>query len=162
AGALADALKSVSPLEINPLLEALQAQPSEALGLQTLASLRSARSLSSVRYDLLKTWLEKYPAPVQASGAALMNALNIDGAKQKAHFETLAQTLTSGDVRRGQALFNSAKAACATCHTMGYLGGKVGPDLTRIGEVRTSRDLLESIVYPNASFVRSFEPSVVT
>jgi putative heme-binding domain-containing protein len=28
--------------------------------------------------------------------------------------------------------------------------------------VRTERDLLESIVYPSASFVRSFEPFVVT
>jgi len=44
---------------------------------------------------------------------------------------------------------------------MGYLGGRVGPDLTTIGQVRTERDLLESIVYPSASFVRSFEPYVV-
>jgi putative heme-binding domain-containing protein len=44
---------------------------------------------------------------------------------------------------------------------MGYLGGKVGPDLTRIGQIRTERDLLESIIYPDASFVRSYEPIVV-
>jgi putative heme-binding domain-containing protein len=41
---------------------------------------------------------------------------------------------------------------------MGYVGGTVGPDLTRIGGIRTERDLLESIVFPNASFVRSYEP----
>jgi putative heme-binding domain-containing protein len=45
---------------------------------------------------------------------------------------------------------------------LGYLGGKVGPDLTTIGTVRTERDLLESIVYPSASFVRSYEPFVVS
>ena len=45
---------------------------------------------------------------------------------------------------------------------MGYLGGKVGPDLTRIGGVRTERDLLEAIVFPSASFVRSYEPVKVT
>jgi putative heme-binding domain-containing protein len=44
---------------------------------------------------------------------------------------------------------------------MGYQGGHVGPDLTSIGTVRTERDLLESIVYPSASFVRSYEPMVV-
>ena len=33
-----------------------------------------------------------------------------------------------------------------------------GPDLTRIGGIRTERDLLESIVFPSASFVRSYEP----
>jgi putative heme-binding domain-containing protein len=41
------------------------------------------------------------------------------------------------------------------------LGGKVGPDLTKVGQVRTERDLLEAIVYPSASFVRSFEPLVI-
>jgi putative heme-binding domain-containing protein len=44
---------------------------------------------------------------------------------------------------------------------MGYLGGDIGPDLTRIGRTRSSRDLLEAIVAPNASFVRSYEPWTV-
>jgi len=69
--------------------------------------------------------------------------------------------LKGGDVRRGQTVFNSAKAACASCHAIGYLGGNIGPDLTSIGQVRTERDLLESILYPSASFVRSYEPVIV-
>ncbi|MBX9626733.1 MAG: c-type cytochrome, partial [Gemmataceae bacterium] len=44
------------------------------------------------------------------------------------------------------------------CHQMGYVGGKVGPDLTRVGGTRSDRDLLEAIVFPSASFVRSYEP----
>jgi putative heme-binding domain-containing protein len=70
--------------------------------------------------------------------------------------------MRGGDIRRGQTIFNSAKAACSACHAIGYLGGHVGPDLTSIGQVRTERDLLESILYPSASFVRSYEPVVVT
>ena len=53
-----------------------------------------------------------------------------------------------GDVRRGQAVFNGPKAACLSCHTIGYLGGKIGPDLTRIGQIRSERDLLEAISVP--------------
>ena len=45
---------------------------------------------------------------------------------------------------------------------IGNGGGRVGPDLTRIGEARSERDLLESIVYPSASFVRSYESVVIT
>ena len=41
---------------------------------------------------------------------------------------------------------------------LGYLGGKLGPDLTRIGKIRNDRDLLEAILFPSASFVRSYEP----
>jgi putative heme-binding domain-containing protein len=70
--------------------------------------------------------------------------------------------LNTGDVRRGQLVFNSARAACISCHEIGYVGGHVGPDLTRIGKIRTERDLLESIIFPSASFVRSYEPVVAT
>ncbi len=58
-------------------------------------------------------------------------------------------------------MFNSSKAACSSCHAIGYLGGKVGPDLTRIGGIRTERDLIESIAYPSLSFVQSYEPLLV-
>ena len=36
------------------------------------------------------------------------------------------------------------------------------PDLTKIGQVRTERDLLEAIVFPSASFARGYESVVVT
>ena len=39
--------------------------------------------------------------------------------------------------------------------------GRVGPDLTRIGQVRSERDLLEAILYPSASFARGYEPVVI-
>src|SRR5438105_14417788 len=69
--------------------------------------------------------------------------------------------MQGGDIRRGHAIFNSTKAACATCHAIGYLGGTIGPDLTHIGKIRSERDLLESIVFPSASFVRSYEPVMI-
>src|SRR5262249_1103907 len=82
--------------------------------------------------------------------------------KQKEQLDRLATTLKPGDIRRGQAVFNSQKAACVSCHAIGYLGGKIGPDLTRIGQIRGDRDLLEAILYPSASFGRSYEPVAVT
>src|SRR5207237_9423065 len=87
--------------------------------------------------------------------------LDADKAAQKPRLEQLLTALQSGDVRRGQAVFQSPKAACSSCHAIGYLGGSVGPDLTHIGKIRSDRDLLESIVFPSASFVRSYEPVVL-
>ena len=109
----------------------------------------------------MKPLLEKFPATVQEQGQALLAKLNVDLEKQKAHLEELLTSLPKGDIRRGQAIFNSPKTACASCHKIGYVGGLVGPDLTSIGQARTERDLLESVVYPSASFVRSYEPMVV-
>jgi putative heme-binding domain-containing protein len=117
--------------------------------------------LRGLRADQLKPLLEKFPESVQKDGETLLLSLNADAAKQKAHLEELLASLPRGDIRRGQAIFNSPKTACSTCHSIGYLGGHVGPDLTKIGEARTERDLLESIVYPSASFVRSYEPVIV-
>ena len=152
---LADTLKTAGPLEISTLLGAYDNCTSERVGLKFVAALKESKALSSLRTDLLKPRLEKFPAPVQEQGKELLATLNVDAEKQKAHLEELLASLPKGDVRRGQAVFNSAKTACITCHSMGYLGGKVGPDLTSIGQARTERDLLESVVYPSASFVRS-------
>jgi putative heme-binding domain-containing protein len=105
--------------------------------------------------------LTNFPSVVQAQGQELLARLNTDAAQEKQHLDEMLPLLTGGDIRRGQAIFNSQKAACSSCHAIGYLGGNIGPDLTRIGQVRTERDLLEAIVYPSASFVRSYEPLVV-
>jgi len=66
-----------------------------------------------------------------------------------------------GDIRRGQLLFHSEKAACYTCHAIGYMGGTVGPEPDARRRIRQERDLLESIVYPSASFVQSYAPVIV-
>jgi len=126
-----------------------------------MTTLKESKVLASIRPDLLKTIMTNYPASVQAKGNELLALLNVDTAAQNAHVSELLASLKEGDIRRGQAIFNSQKAACFSCHKLGYLGGTVGPDLTSIGQVRTERDLLESIVYPSASFVRSYEPVIV-
>jgi putative heme-binding domain-containing protein len=41
---------------------------------------------------------------------------------------------------------------------VGSQGGQVGPDLTRVGAVRSRSDLLESVVYPSSTFAQGFEP----
>jgi putative heme-binding domain-containing protein len=112
--------------------------------------------------ETLKPLLGKFPDSIQQSTQDLYAALAADNAQQYAKLEQLLAGLKKGDIRRGQAVFNSTKASCSACHAIGYLGGTVGPDLTQIGKIRSERDLLESIVFPSASFVRSYEPVLVT
>ncbi len=64
--------------------------------------------------------------------------------------------LAGGDPARGREGF--AKATCADCHRVGERGGTAGPDLTRIGAIRSGTDLLESVLYPSSSFAQGFEP----
>ncbi|HZW34164.1 MAG TPA: dehydrogenase, partial [Isosphaeraceae bacterium] len=158
---LAEILKAAGPVEVDRLLVAFEQSTDEALGLKLVKTLAESTARSSLRIDALKAHLAKYGPAVQKQAEALYAQLNVDAAKQKAQLEQLLTTLSAGDVRRGQLVFHSEKAACYSCHAIGYRGGNVGPDLTKIGSVRSERDLLESIVFPSASFVRSFEPIAV-
>lgn len=154
-------LKIAGPLEAGRMLEGFKESTDEGVGLKLVAVLKDAPALSSLRVDILKLALGKFPAPVQLVARDLYASLNADPEKQKARLDSLLTAMKPGDIRRGQAVFHSQKAACAACHQMGYVGGNVGPDLTRIGQIRTERDLLEAIVFPSSSFVRSYEPVVV-
>jgi len=158
---LADALRTAGPVEVDRLLSAFEQSTDESIGLKLVKALAESSAFSSLRVDALRAHLAKYGPAVQKQAEALFARLNVDAAKQKSQLEQLVTILTAGDVRRGQLVFHSEKAACFTCHAIGYRGGTVGPDLTKIGAVRAERDLLEAIVFPSASLVRSFEPIAV-
>jgi len=158
---LADTLRAAGPVEADRLLSAFEQSTDESLGLKLVKVLAESSAFSSLRVDALKAHLAKYDSLVKNQAEALYARLNVDAAKQKSRLEQLMTILRTGDVRRGQLVFHSEKAACFACHAIGYRGGNVGPDLTRIGAVRAERDLLEAIVFPSASLVRSFEPVAV-
>jgi putative membrane-bound dehydrogenase-like protein len=158
---LADTLRSAGPLEVDRLLVAFEQSTDQKLGSKLIDALTHSSAISSLRADAIKAHLAKYGPAVHKEAEALYSRLNVDAVKQKARLEQLMAALSAGDVRRGQLIFHSEKAACYSCHAIGYRGGNVGPDLTRIGAVRAGRDLLEAIVFPSASFVRSFEPIAV-
>ena len=127
-----------------------------------MAALQASSARAALRAETIKPRLAKYNAKVQKQAKALYAALDADAAEQKIRLEKLLTSMKGGDIRRGQAVFNGSKASCSACHAIGYLGGNVGPDLTRIGGIRTERDLLESIVFPSASLVRSYESVLVS
>lgn len=152
---------NAGPLELPRLLRAFDADGDEALGMTLLAALERAASRSSLRPDVLRPRLAKYSPAVQARADALLSSVNLEAAAQARRIDDLAAAVAAGDIRRGQQVFNSEKTGCVTCHAIGYVGGKFGPDLTKIGQVRTERDLLEAVVFPSASFARSYEPVMV-
>jgi putative membrane-bound dehydrogenase-like protein len=156
---LAEVLKQVGPLEAPKVLTLFSKGTSEAVGMKLIQNLRDSAVLAAIPPQALRSCLTNFPPTVQEEGERLC-ASNGDSSKGD-RLNQLLSGLPTGDVRRGQALFNSSSTACSSCHAIGYLGGNLGPDLTRIGQIRTERDLLEAIVYPSASFVRSYEPIVV-
>ncbi|MFO1093435.1 MAG: PVC-type heme-binding CxxCH protein [Planctomycetaceae bacterium] len=155
---LAESFRRIGPLEASPLLEVFAAAPDDAVGTKLVAELRDSPALTSLRVDVLLATLGKFGPAAQRDGDSLAALINVDLAKQRSQLAALLGEVQTGNIRRGHAVFHSTKAACASCHKLGYGGGTIGPDLSKIGGIRTERDLLESILFPSASFVRSYEP----
>lgn len=151
------------PLELPRLLRAFTsaAGSDEADGRALVEHLARAAARTTLRPEILRPRLASYPEPIGRAADALLASIHLDAAAQAKQLDALMTTVANGDVARGQAVFNGTKAACASCHTIGYVGGTLGPDLTRIGQVRGERDLLEAIVFPNASFARGYETATV-
>src|SRR5207302_7275057 len=88
-------------------------------------------------------------------------------ARQQEQAEYLTRLTTEllavpGNVERGKEVFFSKKAGCYGCHRAAGKGGSVGPDLSQVGRFRSTRDLLESIVFPSSSIVPEFRQYVIT
>lgn len=158
-------LRTVGPLELPRLLPAFEKdvgeEIGEEIGLALVSALRESAGVTGLRVDLVRPLLARYPVGVQAAGEPLLTALNVNAAQQAEQLQQLLASLTEGDIRRGHEVFMGRKAACNTCHRLGYGGGRLGPDLTTIGRVRNETDLLEAVVFPGASIVRGYEPVVV-
>jgi putative membrane-bound dehydrogenase-like protein len=147
-------------LERPALLKAFAGQSDEAAGLALVAALDHTRTLAATPPDTLRVTFSGFPPSVHTALAVARE--KSQPPDQAARLAELEATLPPGDPERGLVVFQTPKAACATCHPLGYKGGTLGPDLGKVGAIRTRRDLIEAIVFPSASFVRSYEPVRIT
>jgi putative heme-binding domain-containing protein len=158
---LASTLGTAGALELPRLLGAYEHSDSAKAGKELVGWLEKSPAVESLSADALRRALKNYPDEVKALAAPLIKRLDVDTEKQKARLAELEPALTGGDESRGRELFFGKKIACSTCHTIQSQGGRVGPDLSKIAAIRTGRDLLESIVFPSASFARGYEPYLI-
>jgi cytochrome c oxidase cbb3-type subunit 3 len=63
--------------------------------------------------------------------------------------ESRKSVAVAGDAARGKAIFDG-KGACTTCHRANGIGSRVGPDLSRVGQLRRTIELEQSLLDPAA------------
>jgi putative membrane-bound dehydrogenase-like protein len=160
--ALGKVMATTGALELPHLLAAFETSKNLAVGQRLVAALSQAPGLPSLSPEALRRTVQAYPEEVRQAAEPLLKKLAVDTEQQKARLVELEATVAAGDAPRGREVFFGTKAACSACHAVRSEGGRVGPDLTTIGAIRAKRDLLESIVFPSASFVRGYEPFVIT
>jgi putative heme-binding domain-containing protein len=73
------------------------------------------------------------------------------------------ESLYGGSPDNGRRIFyQNAAAQCIRCHAVGGDGTNVGPDLAGIGDKLTRRQLLESLVAPNARIAPGYGSVTLT
>jgi len=159
---LALQLESVGPMEISSLLSILESDQRQQLTESIVSSLLKNEVAQSIPMDRLIRHFAMHPVE-QREPALKKLAASIDSSleQRKERLDSFMTQLKGGDPLRGLQVFHGSKASCGACHEIGYRGGNIGPDLSRVGSIRSRRDLLEAILYPSVSFVRSYEPVMV-
>ncbi len=154
---LAGSLKNLAFAELNTILTSFQKSKSEATGLRLVNSLLGSSAADSLNAFRLRSLIDNFDKPVQQAAQPILDRLDKSQAEQLAKAESVAKLVAQASPQRGLQVFSGQKAACTACHKAANVGGITGPALKGIGGRRSDRDLIESIIFPNASLVQSYE-----
>ena len=96
---------------------------------------------------------------------ALEKAGNLAAFESPANREQISalaqQATTEGNPDRGEAIYRRPELGCVLCHSIGGVGGKVGPDLTSIGASAPVDYLVESLLAPNEKIKEGYHSLIV-
>lgn len=159
---LAPALAAIGPLELRELLPMIRRNKEADIGAAWANALKNAAALGSLAESEVRTVFSSYPPEVFAIIAPALRTIAAETEMQRRRLDTLpALVAANGHVDEGRTLFTTGKGACVSCHRIGEIGNVVGPDLTTIGRIRSPRDILESVLFPNASMAQGYEAHTV-
>jgi putative heme-binding domain-containing protein len=154
------------PLELPSLLRAFETaartrRGSGELGLRLVDALAKSPGAKTLPAGRIRAVLDLYSPKVREAGKRRLAQQTEDDGVQRARLAEVVAQVKRGDAERGRQVFFSNRAACSTCHRVGAAGGQVGPDLSKIGQVRTGRDLAEAILFPSATLANGYESYTV-
>lgn len=154
-------LGNASPLELPAAIDAYckgSTSPQDERLLETLATVAASKTLA-VETVLVK--LKDRPAEVQKKWKESLEVWTKPDQDVQDKVQLWLGKLLVGDPMQGYHVFRSSKATCSACHQVGYVGGNVGPILSKIGQSRSRRDLLEAILFPSARLEQAYRSTKV-
>lgn len=155
---LIDGLSQAQPLQLLQVVASVSSLKQDELDKRLLERLTKTSASRTLPLDQVKSMYRNRSEGLRNRVQSAIDDIGKPSADVEAKLDGLLEKLKPGDKTRGFQVFRSAKAACSACHRIGYVGGQIGPDLTRIGATRTRRALLEAIVFPNARLEQSYAP----
>ncbi|MFT6619584.1 MAG: putative heme-binding domain-containing protein [Limisphaerales bacterium] len=75
--------------------------------------------------------------------------------------ELIAKAAKDGSPGRGENVYSRPELGCVLCHSIGGVGGKVGPDMTSLGASAPKDYIIESLFKPNAKIKEGYHSVVI-
>jgi putative heme-binding domain-containing protein len=152
----------VGPVELKTLLPLLRRHKSPELAHLLASQIAKNPAIASQQESLYRTALADFPPEIFESliHPAYEKAVAVTEMKKR-HLAALADKVaSSGNAARGAEYFKLGKGSCVACHKIADAGRAIGPDLSKIGAIRSERDLLESILFPSNTLARDYEAHI--
>ena len=150
-------LMRAGPIEQGDFLQHLK-KYTPGQGKRIAAAFAQSSQLGTLRPDEVRVAFAKWPRSVFEVMEPAFNAAMAATEAKKSKLDAWAQEAArSGRPEAGAKHFAAGKGACLACHQVGAVGRALGPDLSRIGAIRTERELIESILFPSNTIARDYE-----
>ncbi len=161
---LAGKLRKANTLVLRLILPVFAKGRDPSVGKELAESLSESPGAEALNVALLDQTLAGYPPEVRERAVRLREKLVERQKGQAAYLAKIAAELEPlrGDADAGHEIFLSQKTACYSCHRAVGRGGNVGPDLSKIGRIRSKSELLESLVFPSLTIAPEYRSFKVT
>ena len=159
---LGPVLSVAGPLELKALTSVVGRTRDPEVARALAEALARNPSVGSQQESVYRTAFSAHP-PGIFEGVLLPALERANARQERMRFSLgpLSERLGQGSPDRGRGVFESGKGACVGCHRIGTTGRAIGPDLSKIGAIRSGRDLLESILFPSNTLARDYEAHTV-
>jgi putative membrane-bound dehydrogenase-like protein len=160
---IAPLFATVGPVELKTLLPLLKRHKDAEIAKTLAHEIAKNPTIASQQESLYRTALADLPPEIFET--IILPAYNTAAAATEAKKRQLGplsdKVIASGNAAKGEQHFKAGKGTCIACHKIGEVGRPIGPDLSKIGAIRTERDLLESILFPSNTLARDYEAHVI-
>jgi putative heme-binding domain-containing protein len=160
---LAPLFAGLGPVELKTMLPLLKKHKDADVARVIAAEIAKNPVIASQQESLYRTALADMPVDIFETliHPAYTKATQAQESKKRQLGSLAEKAASIGSALRGKAHFASGKGTCIACHQIGDIGREIGPDLSKIGTIRTERDLLESILFPNNTLARDYEAHII-
>jgi putative membrane-bound dehydrogenase-like protein len=160
--ALAAEFGALNAVELHELVKIVRQSKDPEVGRVLATALKEAPALGTLQESDIRTLFSGYPPEVFGILTPAFQALAAEDEGRRRKLETLPALIAAkGRPEIGRKIFETGQGGCIACHRIGDVGNFIGPNLSAIGQIRSERDILESILFPSATIAHDFEAQTI-